>query len=95
MGKPSLHQENDPSEPLRRRSGFELRTWLFAFPVIGGVVLGVVGRHAYQQADRLGVREWLSIGFALILGLAAVVLPPTIALRELRRRQLDREDADD
>ena len=92
-GSSALRRAKQPTEtPHRQRSGFELATWLFAFPVLGGVILGVVGRRAYQHAGTLAGREWFSIGLALFLGVVAVTLPPIIAMRELRRRKLERED---
>ena len=88
MPRPNLQPDREPQE----RSSAELTAWLFAFPVLGGVILGVVGRQAYQRGGEMGAREWFSIALGIGLGLVAVVLPPTIALRELRRRRLEREE---
>jgi hypothetical protein len=87
----TLRNKHSEPEPPRRRSGLELAAWVFGFPVVGGVALGVVGRNAYQNASSFGAREWFSTAFVMILCLAAVTLPPLIGLRELKRRRLESE----
>jgi hypothetical protein len=86
------HVNLQPGSPLQQRSTAELTTWRFAFPIVGGVILGMLIRYAVQQRATLTAGQWVSIAFAMALGLFAIVMPPIIASRELKRRRLEQED---
>ena len=86
---------NQIGPPLHERSNASLRVWLVAFPVLGGIIVGIVAGQIWQRAADLTVGQWFSLVFTLVLGLLVIVLPPSIALRELRRRKLEQEEAEE
>ncbi len=82
-----------PSKRLDERSDWELRGWLIGFPIVGATLIGMILRTAIDQAATMTISRGVWTSFIVLLGLFAVVMPPIIAWRELRRRRLDKEDA--
>lgn len=88
-----MHRSSSPGKRLEERSNWELRMWFVGFPALGATIIGVVVRMAYDQASALTPDHWFWTAFTVLLGLFVVLIPPAIVWRELKRRQLEAEDA--